>query len=227
MRQTSLQVAEVAAIEGLVRVRCLAPGGSALAAEAGQFYLARVEQGRAEPGLLRHPVFAVAAPGGAAFWVSGTHPLAHLRPADALDVVGPCGRGFRWPDRAANVLVLAGSLERVLPAIDSALARGLAVTALTPRSVRLLPSDVEIHRGPVNAELAAWADVVVLDVLDPHARAAHLRALVPPRGPEYIQALLLPPMPCGTGACQACWVQPAPGRRPRLACLDGPVFAIG
>ncbi len=102
--------------------------------------------------------------------------------------------------------------------------RGLAITAITPRSAELLPADVEIHRGSLTAELAAWADVVLLDVADPQARARHIRELAPPRGDTFIQALFQTPLPCGVGACQACWVEPAQTKR--LACLDGPVFMV-
>src|SRR5690606_32462233 len=116
---------------------------------------------------------------GAAFYVPPTHAYARLQPGDRLDVLGPRGRGVRLPHGAAHLLVIASALERLLPAIRHALANGLAVTALTPRSANLLPADVEIHRGPVTAELAAWADVVLLDVADPHARARHLRQLAP------------------------------------------------
>ena len=72
---------------------------------------------------------------------------------------------------------------------------------------------MEIHRGPLTAELALWADAVALDVADPAARAARLRALAPERGPDYVQALHQPPMPCGVGACQACWVHLAARER--------------
>jgi hypothetical protein len=85
---------------------------------------------------------------------------------------------------------------------------------------------VEIHRGPLAADLAQWADVVALDVADPRARAQHIRALAPQRGPEYVQALVTPPLPCGTGACQACWVELSQPHQRKLACSDGPVFTF-
>ena len=79
-------------------------------------------------------------------------------------------------------------------------------------------------RGPLNEELARWADVVPLDVADPAARARHIRELAPGRARDYVQALLSTPLPCGVGACQACWA--GTGRARRLACVDGPVFAL-
>jgi dihydroorotate dehydrogenase electron transfer subunit len=42
--------------------------------------------------------------------------------------------------------------------------------------------------------------------------------------PGFVQALLTPPMPCGVGACRACWVEVGTSRR--LACVHGPVFEM-
>jgi hypothetical protein len=163
-------------------------------------------------------------PGPTFFVPAAGHPYSRLAPGASLNVLGPVGRGFRLPKKNGHLLVIAGSLERLLPTIETALQQGLAVTALTPRSADLLPSDVEISRGPLNAELATWADLVALDVADPGARAQHIRGLAPSRGHGYVQALIAPPMPCGTGACQACWVDLPPAHARKLACVEGPVF---
>ena len=220
MRQFELTVSEVAAIGGAVRVTCAGPDPGA---QPGQVCLAWSE-GPTQP-FLRVPLFVH---GGATthpqFFLPLGHPYARLAPADTIDLLGPIGRGFQLPKRGSHLLVIAGALERLLPLIEAALEGGLAVTALTPRSADLLPSDVEIHRGPLTAELAEWADLVALDVADPRARAQHIRALAPQRGPEYIQALVPPPLPCGTGACQACWVELTQPHLRKLACVDGPVF---
>ncbi len=66
-------------------------------------------------------------------------------------------------------------------------------------------------------------------VLDPgasslEARAREARVLCPTRPADFVQALVVPPMPCGTGACRACWVEL--GERRQLACVDGPVFSL-
>jgi dihydroorotate dehydrogenase electron transfer subunit len=39
-----------------------------------------------------------------------------------------------------------------------------------------------------------------------------------------VSVLLTPPMPCGTGACQACAVQTRRGWK--LACREGPLFPL-
>ncbi|MCC6188441.1 MAG: hypothetical protein IT318_05375 [Anaerolineales bacterium] len=220
VREFDLRVAEVAAVGSAVRVTCAGPGAEVA---PGQACLAWADI-PSQP-FLRVPLFLHSSPDpGPTFFVPGGHPYARLGPGAALRLLGPVGRGFRLPGANGHLLVLAGSLERLLPTIETALQRGLAVTALTPRSADLLPSDVEIHRGPLTAELAAWADLVALDVADPGARAQHVRALAPTRGPGYVQALVTPPIVCGTGACQACWVELPHARGRRLACVDGPVF---
>ncbi len=220
MRAFELVVSEMAAVGGLVQVTCAGPSPGAV---PGQLCLALADR-PAQPWLRVGLHLAPRPDNGAAFYVPLTHPYARLEPGDRLNVLGPVGRGFRLPAGAAHLLVLAGSLERLLPTIQHALRGGLAVTVITPRSADLLPTDVEIHRGPVTAELAAWADVVLLDVADPKPRAQHIRELAPPRGADYVQALIQTPLPCGVGACQACWVET--GHTKRLACVEGPVFAV-
>lgn len=220
MRQFELTVAEVAAVGSAVRVTCAGPDPGAQPGQACLAWSALPTQ-----PFLRVPLFVQGGPqAGAQFYLPLGHPYARLAPGDPLDLLGPVGRGFRLPARGGHLLVIAAALERLLPLIEAALAAGLAVTALTPRSADLLPSDVEIHRGPLTPELALWADLVALDVADPRTRAQHIRALAPQRGPEFIQALVTPPLPCGTGACQACWVELAQPPARKLACVDGPVF---
>lgn len=228
MRQFELTVSEIAAIGGAFRLTCVGPDPGA---QPGQALLALVP-GVAQPTalaqpFLRMPLFFHTLPSGEAqCYLPPGHPYARLAPGDVLDLLGPVGRGFRLPQRGSHLLVIAASPERLLPLIDTALEAGLAVTALTPRSADLLPSDVELHRGPLAADLAQWADLVALDVADPRARAQHIRSLAPPRGPDYVQALVTPPLPCGTGACQACWVELSQPHLRKLACVDGPVFTF-
>ena len=222
MRQFELRVAELAAIGGSVRVECTGPHP---VTAPGQVCLALASL-PAQP-FLRLALYLLAAQGAApVFFVPPWHPYARLAPGDRLDLIGPAGRGFRLPSEGGHLLVIASRLERLAPAVEAALQRGLAVTVLTPRSADMLPSDVEIHRGPLSAELALWADLVALDVADPAAHAERVRALAPGRGPEYVQAIQTPVMPCGVGACQACWVQLAAPHARKLACVDGPVFSF-
>ncbi len=227
VREFELVVSEVAAVGGLIQVQCEGPDPGAA---PGQVCLALCKRSApADQAWLRAGLhLAPRESSGAAFYVPLTHAYARLQPGDRLEVLGPCGRGFRLPAGAPaarpHLLVLAGSLERLLPTIQHALRQTMAVTVITPRSADLLPADVEVHRGPLTAELAAWADVVVLDVADPQTRARHIRELAPPRAETFVQALFQAPLPCGVGACQACWVEPAHTKR--LLCVEGPVFAL-
>jgi hypothetical protein len=221
VREFELRVVEVAAVGGSIRIECEGPNP---AAAAGQMCLALAALPN-QP-LLRVPLFFLPLRDKrTGFYVPASHAYARLAPGDRLDLIGPAGRGFRLPTEGGHLLVIASSLERLAGVIIAAVLRGLPITVLTPRSADLLPADVEIYRGPLTAELAGWADVVALDVADPAARAARLRALAPERGPGYVQALHQPPMPCGVGACQACWVHLAHANARKLACVDGPVFS--
>jgi hypothetical protein len=220
MHLSAFEVKEIAAIGGLILVTCAGPDPGAA---PGQVSLAWADH-HAQPWLRVPLHLAPLVTGGMRFYVPLVHPYARLQPGDRLDLLGPCGRGFHLPSGAAHLLVLASSLDRLLPTIQHSVGLGLAVTALTPRSTDLLPTEVEIHRGPLTEELAVWADAVLLDVADPQARAKHIRSLAPPRAEGYVQALFHAPMPCGTGACQACWVEPRQTRR--LCCVDGPVFTL-
>src|SRR5262249_17526729 len=156
------------ALGGSVRVECDGPDPGAA---AGQVCLALAALPN-QP-LLRVPLYFLPVQNKRpAFYVPAAHSYARLAPGDALGVIGPAGPGFRLPAAGSHLLVIAGSLERLAVAIEAGLERGLAVTVLTPRSAELLPSDVEVHRGPLDAELAHWADAAVLDVADPAGRAA-------------------------------------------------------
>jgi hypothetical protein len=220
MRQFDVRIAEMSALGGLVRFVCDGPPTGAL---PGQLCLAQAET--APQPFLRLPIYPL--PGERpAFLVPAGHALARLAPGDRLDLIGPIGHGFQLPAPGGHLLVIAATLERVLPAIEQAVAQSVAVTLMSPRAATGLPAEVELHRGPLTAELAGWADVVVLDVAEPRDRAEHVRAMAPLRGAEFVQALMAPLMPCGLGACQACWVEPRPGRSRRLACQDGPVFTL-
>ncbi len=222
VREFELVVSEVAAVGGLVQVQCEGPDPGA---EPGQVCLALAQRlAPAGPAWLRVSLHLAPRQGGATFYAPLTHAYARLQPGDRLEMLGPIGRGFRLPSGGAHLLALASSLERLLPTLLHALRLGLAVTVMTPRSADLLPADVEIHRGPLSAELAAWADGVVLDVADPQTRAKHIRELAPPRGEGFVQALFQGLLPCGVGACQACWVEPAQTKK--LLCVQGPVFGL-
>jgi len=89
------------------------------------------------------------------------------------------------------------------------------------------------HGSPLDLfpDLVRWADCVCIagDVVTYPALAEIVREarMLPPLaegGRGRGQALVVPPMACGVGACQGCGVEVVRGVK--LACTDGPVFDL-
>lgn len=221
MRQFRTTVAEIETFPGQVRVRCRSAGPSAA---AGQYFLAEAPV-PAQP-FLRLAVFPTFP---LVFHFPEDHPCAALEPGMELDLLGPVGVAPQWPADSTRLLVIAERPERVYAVAQAVLEKRGAVAWLWQDRVpewaaSLLPPAVEFHTGPPSAELIEWADRVLLDVSDPAELAARLRAMRPLRPGDFVQAVLLPPTPCGTGACYACHVETARGRV--LTCLEGPILPI-
>jgi dihydroorotate dehydrogenase electron transfer subunit len=204
-------------------------------------------------GYLRTPLFP-AFLDGETFWalVSPEHPAAALRPGDGVDLVGPLGRGFEVDAAVRRLLLVADTvhLPALLPLVSqnpgffkkpgfSAALLLSAPTAAQLYPVCLLPASLEVHvvtadgsaghRGSALdpfPDLARWADCVCM-ACDPAtypalAEVVRQVRISPVR--RFAQALIVPPMPCGVGACQGCAVMVAGGFK--LACTDGPVFDL-
>jgi dihydroorotate dehydrogenase electron transfer subunit len=165
-----------------------------------------------------------------------------------LDCLGPVGHGFSLPAQTRRILCLGqgDAAWTLLPLVRAASARGYAVTlaveALTRRQLipaAMLPVSVEYHiattdgsagrKGDLRAQLPAllsWADAVVaaadMAFYRHLGRAIEETRVLLPKG--YAQALYQMDFLCGTGACQACAVDIAGGRR--RVCLRGPVFDL-
>ncbi len=228
MRQFSVQVTQIAVSSGLLHIHC---NGATPHFDPGQIGLALADV-PSQP-FLRVPLhpfhvhpesfeFCVdASPGPKAEVLA--HPYATLRPGDILDVLGPCGRGFDLPSYPAHLLLVAASPARLFGLIHQAVDGRWAVAMLAPAEAPppTLPEQLELHRGVLTGELVDWADLIILDVLGPGELVRQIRELRVGRPAGLIQALIDVPMPCGTGACQACWVESHPRRK--LACVDGPV----
>lgn len=218
MPQLRIVVTEIETIAGQVRVRW----ADGLTARPGQFYLALLD----EAALLREPLFP-ASPTD--FVVDATHPCAALEPGDVLDLIGPLGAGFALPAGATRLLIVAEQPARVLALMQAALVQHWSVAwhwhnAVPGWAATLLPPDVEFHTGTLTPEAVEWSDMVMVDVPDPAEVAERLRALRPLRPAGFIQALRVPLMPCGVGACQTCWVETQRGRK--MACVDGPILPM-
>lgn len=209
--QTS--IVEIETFAGQHHVRCAT---DAPPAQPGQLFL--LEAG----AFLRQPAFPLSQ-------LSFLLPTSSaLEPGHTLNLLGPFGSKFQWPVGLTRLLLMSDSPERLWLFVAEALKRDVSVAWLWPSGVpewaAALPPVVEFHAGPPTRELADWADVAVLDVLDATDAARRLRALNPLKPAHFVQALCVPTLPCGTGACQACWVETRRGRK--LACVDGPMFVV-
>ena len=114
-------------------------------------------------------------------------------------------------------------------------------TALYP--ISHLPPALEVHVVTADGsaghhgsaldllpDLVRWADCVCIAPLHPDDPATYpalaeiVREVRLEPGHHFAQALVVPPMACGVGACQGCAVQTTRGTK--LACTDGPVFDL-
>jgi len=213
MRAFSTTIAEMETFAGQYHVRC---GINAPPFQLGQFFL--IETG----AFLRQPFFPLSQ-------LSFLFPATFsLEPNQSLSLLGPFGSKFQWPPGLTRLLLMSDGPERLWLFVAEALRREVSVAWLWPSGVPewagALPPAVEFHAGEPTRELADWADVAVLDVPEASEAAQRLRALNPLKPAHFVQALGVPVMPCGVGACQACWVETRRGRK--LACVDGPICVI-
>lgn len=166
----------------------------------------------------------------------------------AIDCLGPVGAGFRLPAGAQRLLCLGeGDLAwALLPLVQLADAAHLSVTlAAESASARAaipaarLPLAVEYRLaapavrygdaarpGMLAGEVLGWADAIAAAGSSSFyfhlAEAIRQHRLGLPRG--FAQALVAADFLCGVGACMACAVDVAGGRR--RVCLRGPVFDL-
>lgn len=151
------------------------------------------------------------------------------QPGTQLSLRGPNGHGFEMPERTRRLALaaLGDSASRLLPLASDALQADRAVTLYTNASLPSLPAAVEVYPLESLPEALTWADFLALDL--PVELLVGLRRLLSCDIGEPLpcpaQALLSGPMPCGAAsACGACAL---PARRSwKLACQDGPVFAL-
>lgn len=162
-------------------------------------------------------------------FLSATPVPAAWEPGTRLELSGPFGRGFDLPisTRRLALGALWDSAGHLLPLIDKALERQLAVTLYADCRLPSLPSAVEIYPLAALPEALTWADLLAVD-LDRSMLPELRRNLGIETGsglPCPIQALIRTPLPCaGMSECGACAV---PGhKRWKLACTHGPVFDL-
>jgi dihydroorotate dehydrogenase electron transfer subunit len=228
MRQTLAEIDALEAVGAYLRVRLTAPDIVPVL-QPGRAILAR-----SPASYLRRTWWPSALGSSCSILLDGAQ-AGDLRNGDRIDLIGPVGRGFRLDDAGRNLLLVAahGCIGPLLPLIDRALAGGRSVTLASADEdrafpVSALPPVIELIRA-ADADLIdllpdaiAWADQIFICGPDGFtARLAdriHARRYPAPRG--FAQALQPIDLPCGVGACNACW------RDGKLACVDGPVFEL-
>jgi dihydroorotate dehydrogenase electron transfer subunit len=176
----------------------------------------------------------------------GTQWLGGRRPDDAVQVLGPLGRGFDVAPSARNVVLVAGGMG-IAPLhflAQHALSEGIRVTLLMgarsgallyPR--HLLPPGIRVfsatddgssgQRGPVTSLIPGHIEGS--DQVFACGPAAMYRHVAEERQPlglggKPVQVSLEAVMGCGHGACFSCTIKTRQGLR--QVCKDGPIFEL-
>jgi dihydroorotate dehydrogenase electron transfer subunit len=248
MNQSVAQITDVHTAGSFVEVALNAPA-IAPGLAPGRFVLADL----GNDDYLRMPLFpARITVEGFGVLVSPDHPAAALQPGAEIDLIGPLGQGFDVPESARRLLLVADTphLPVVLPLLETRfspknlVSPSISLLLSAPVAgelypIRLLPPALEVHivtadgsaghKGvPLDLlpDLVRWADCVCAasDPADYPAMAGVVREVRIGPSRRFAQALVVPALVCGVGACQGCAVKVA--RSTRLACTDGPVFDL-
>lgn len=181
----------------------------------------------------------------------GTEHMTTLEPdADAVELIGPIGRGWDVPEGAKRALVVAGGVGSapLYPLVQALKADGVAVDAILGAST----VDALVARERYGAVLgcepacstddgtfgrAGFCTPLVEEALAAATEAGEPYDYVACCGPEPLMRIVAAMadaagvfcevsmerrMACGVGACLSCVVDTVDGKR--RACVDGPVF---
>jgi hypothetical protein len=151
-------------------------------------------------------------------------------PGTEITLRGPLGHGFTLPASARRVALVpfGDSPARLRGLIRPALAQGAAVVLLSDSDGESLPDEVEVQPFSALDEVLSWADYLAFDVLRESLPGLRERLGVKNQtlAGKDAQVLVYTPVPCGGVAeCGVCAVTLKSSWR--LACKDGPVFALG
>jgi hypothetical protein len=160
-----------------------------------------------------------------------------------LNVLGYVGEAYRFRRNLKNVLLIAYNTlpTPLLMTIPWLLGNQISVTLVLAGSAqtyntRHIDERVEIILGdsdftwPNQVMNAGWADQVFVVVNDAdeatnfaivYEKFEQIRASIPA---NYLFGVFRPPLPCGAGACSACWLALKTGDK--LVCNDGPAFDL-
>jgi hypothetical protein len=162
------------------------------------------------------------------FLAAGPLPL-NWQPGHELSLRGPFGHGFRLPALARRLALasLSPGASRLLPLLSWAQENNAEAAIFSDAHLPALPAFVELSPLGSLPEALNWADFLALDMppgmLNVLPQRLDLASGQLPACPG--QVLITTDMPCsGLAGCGACAV-PIRGRW-RLACSEGPVFAL-
>jgi dihydroorotate dehydrogenase electron transfer subunit len=241
MMQIDAPISDVETSGPFVRVVFAAPALCS-GLSSGRFVLADLGD------YLRTPLFPTwVDSGGFEILVPPNHPTATLQPGARVNLLGPLGQGFDVPMATRRLLLVADTTHLpVLLPLTRSRNREVSVTLLLSTStavelypIQMLPSALEVHLVTADGsaghhgsaldlfpDLARWADCVCIaqdPVIYPTLAEIVRKVRIKPDH-HFAQALVVPPVVCGVGACQGCAVEVARGTK--LACTDGPVFDL-
>ncbi len=152
------------------------------------------------------------------------------QPGTTLHIRGPRGNGFHLPPLARNVALAAFGINganRLLPLARVALQVGAAVSMVTDREMVDLPAEIELLPLTELGNLKTWADYAAF-ILPPEQIEPTRQALQFTPGRSSVCEVEIQvdvPMICDEHSnCGVCGIQTTRGWR--LACKDGPVFAL-
>lgn len=170
------------------------------------------------------------------------HPISsRYAPGDVINVLGPVGNAFVLRADIQHLLLVAQDYAptRLLFQLFFALRQGIEVTLILTGSAKdypivTLPPGLEVILSEDNTawpelkETLSWADQVFMvaspafwqDNFVPVLFTAHkVRPLLPD---GFLMGVFDLPLPCGTGACDACLIRSNDGMR--HVCVHGPAF---
>lgn len=160
-----------------------------------------------------------------------------------VNALGYIGKPYLFRRNLRNVLLVAHDTPPtpLLLTIPWLLGNKISVTLVLTGAARAyntqhIDQRVEIIRGdadftwPDQVMNAGWADQVFVTVGGADENAAfrmvydHFETLRASVQPNYLFGVFRPMMPCGVGACGACWL--ALKRGAAMICTDGPAFDL-
>ena len=156
---------------------------------------------------------------------------ADWQPGDRFAYLPPQSQGFHLPASARRVALCALGVApiRLLPLIVQSLAQDATVTLFCDPQpsadiLHRIPSVVEVAPLAVLTENLTWPDYLAADLR--RDSLSQLAEILPEEKLLFeAQALVRTAMPChGIGECGVCAVEIRRGHK--LACVDGPVFAL-